>query len=439
VYLLNYSDERASKAQLIYQLKLLFCFAFSMIRSMPYRLDFASLLIRAERKWHLRLSCANYINKNGPCLPSTQRKLITIITATLLFYKRRNWHHIAKDYWIFISFSGEDLSSGIQSFPSQKIIRVNAGFKCLTQKTPVVYILESIYYLLHDQFMFPRLFRKLLLGLLFNWVEANKLFFFNNIFFVKGDFYGASSILVSLSRILNIRVIGIQHGLMSSREISKQLLYPGIRTKIEFVYSKYWRNVLDLCKPKGSCIYVVGPPFDCGTGKSLSGADKSLIFVSSSELISQERVDCILTLRSFANLLCWNFLLRPHPHEKQILRNSIFKLDLLPSSRTLQRCLKSTVFIGYYSTLMYAAACKGFKTIWIYSKSAYLSSDHFDFIDSLPNSAILPESAISVEKLGEIYSKHLETVESSFFLERIHQRLSTLDSNYISNQNFSLN
>jgi hypothetical protein len=78
------------------------------------------------------------------------------------------------------------------------------------------------------------------------------------------------------------------------------------------------------------------------------------------------------------------FLLRPHPSEKDIEQVKAFRIDNSSLPTLLRSDPVSTLFVGIFSSLLYQAAFKGFRTLWLQNEIRTIP-DSFLLLTYLPN------------------------------------------------------
>lgn len=376
-------------------------------------------IIIEEKRWFRLLNKKG--ETNDSCTPSHWVMRIRVIAAIFsILYVSKFWKK-RKSHCVFVSF-GEDAIAASSSarFP-EKYINANAGLTTLFFKNRSLLELESIYILINYKNIFNKKIRKLLLYLYLQWLDEYLPFLEQNIYFVKQDYSGISSVLVTLSHLTTLKVVGLQHGLMKFNNLESSIIYPNYRTKNEWVYSSSYAEVLRCNKSPSSIVAIIGPPFDCGSKKSIPNSTKLLVFVSSADLFYKNRVLKIEDMQRCADNSNLNFLVRPHPHERHILSQFSFQYDLSTVDDIINNDPKNTIFIGFYSTLLYWAACSGFKTVWIKNDGFEDSSRDQSFISNLPNSYIVDE--VSENFLVSLFNMEPIEVKEDFIYERMDEMI----------------
>jgi hypothetical protein len=249
----------------------------------------------------------------------------------------------------------------------------------------------AIYYLIHYKKIFPQRISKILLYLFIKKIEIFRSSYKNRIFILNQDYFGRSSILVSMQKVINLNLLGLQHGLMPFKNLHCSNAYPGMRLKFQCAYSKrYVRQFSRMTNPNGASIKFLGPPFSAVAELNSQEIPTSLLYVSNSTLNSRNSIDLVLKLKAFAKADNLNFFIRPHPHEINLLN---YKKLYSESEVQFKKKTTNLILIGFYSSLMYWAAFNGYKTIWV--RSDVISNFDELEITSWPNTSIVDQENLS--------------------------------------------
>lgn len=343
-----------------------------------------------EKRWLSRLSREGQIGDlDHPHIRKQRELYIIVSTAIVLIRPRPIWKFSGK--WFFVSFGTDELChASIRSNP-ERYESLNFGWRAVFKGSQLGIVLNSLYLLINHPCGIPRRVRKHLLAWHFHYLKHLLPQLNRNVFLVKQDYFGPSSLLVTLSWHQSLHVAGIQHGLMDAKNIQQRKLYPGIRTRIEFAYDDFYRGVFSQVKPPSTIAEVLGPPYDCIHPLGSRSGTARVVFISSGQMRSEEGRAIINNIRSLADGDGLAFLLRPHPSEKDIEQLNEFQIDDSPPSCIFNANPESTVFVGIFSSLMYQAAFKGFRTLWLLNGSKVVQN-HRPFLSNLPNAALVSQN-----------------------------------------------
>lgn len=208
--------------------------------------------------------------------------------------------------------------------------------------------------------------RKWMLHALICWIDR-RLTDSQMVFFLKEDYYGRNSLLTTLSRDSQIKVVGIQHGLMRFRHLLEDDIYPGIRTKQELAYNSNYAQLFRQLKPQGSQVYDFGPPFETRLEVRVDrqqSRPRTAIFISSGDLLEPATLPALYAMKRVFDELNIQFLVRPHPSEIEIAIAGLGR-DERPKAELLRMHPEEILFLGFFSTLLYELAWHRFQTIWL--------------------------------------------------------------------------
>lgn len=201
----------------------------------------------------------------------------------------------------------------------------------------------------------------------------------NIVFCVKQDYEGISSLLTFVSLNCTLKVVGIQHGLISQLEINTLAIYPGIKTKWELFYSDYYATNLGSLKDKTSKAFVVGYP-------SIQRKHWRVVYISSGDSKSHRIMNNLFYLRDRLRKLSVDFKVKWHPSEQPF--------EGLPHIDTLDLSTDNVIYVGRYSTLLYEIGVRGKSTIWIKDYNICTNEDYSSLRDEI--------RAIPVEDVSEL-------------------------------------
>jgi hypothetical protein len=285
--------------------------------------------------------------------------------------------------------------------------------------------LDALYFLLHYKSALPRVISRMFTAILIRWLQCNLPYLIKNILFVRQDYYGKSSIIVTLAKFYPLKVIALQHGLMIYKELGNAKIYPNSRVRIEAVYNDSYAEKIGLVKPVGSVIYKLGPFIDREFGLIKSvGSGRVLVFISSGNLNNSEDVLVIRRLNKLSCEVGCQFLIRPHPMEKKrAMRNALSGLQMNsePKLKLLGRDINNVILVGFFSTLLYEAGNLGFRTVWLTSGQ---ESQVVPEVTDLPNVQFASISGLSDEWFSELLKRPLYPVAPNPLYPRIAKMIS---------------
>ncbi len=362
-----------------------------------------SKLFRLEKKWR-QLVLDDVRKRESPHDPGI-RKIKSMITKGVIasFFPSR-WKRVRGSY-VFVSFGGDSIVLKTKMHTNVPVICPNGKLRNIIQGDSLCE-LDAIYHLVHDVNIYPNLLRKFFLGILLRWVLRNAVVLRNQVFITNHDYYGKNSILVSLSQLIELNVLGVQHGLLRHAYVSSSV-YPGYRNKIEAVYSESYRDVISSAKHPGASLPVLGAPFDVGNELTCQESAGSMVlyFVSSDDLRFDGKRAAIEEISRICRSLSVDFYVRPHPQELSRLDGYSFDFSFVGKDDVFRMDPYKTVFVGYYSTFLYEAALRGFRTIWITPPADQGGVDEFPEIRGVPNTFIQSGSMFGPEWLLSIFSE----------------------------------
>lgn len=360
-----------------------------------------SKLFRLEKKWR-QLVLDDVTKRESPHDPGIKKIKSMITKGVIASFFQSYWEREQGNY-VFVSFGGNSIIQQTKDNTDTPIICPNGKARNIIRGDSLCE-LDAIYHLIHEKHLYPTLVRKIMLGILLRWVSKNISAIKNHAFITNHDYYEKNSILVSLSQLFDINVIGLQHGLLHHAYVLSSI-YPGYRNKIEAVYSKSYGEILSEAKHPGALLPVLGAPFDVGNviAPQESTVNLSLYFVSSDDLRFEGKRAAIEEISKSCQSLNVNFYVRPHPQELSRLEGFSFNFSLAGKDAVFRMDPHKTVFVGYYSTFLYEAALRGYKTIWITPPDNVGVVDAPPEVRGIPNVFIHPDSTISPEWLSAIF------------------------------------
>jgi hypothetical protein len=185
------------------------------------------------------------------------------------------------------------------------------------------------------------------------------IFFFcfkNKKFFLREDFYGASSCLASLREIWGgPDIISFQHGSMSLDAIRRHEVYPGQRARLQIVHDE---NTFNLFKKLSlNPDFIIGPvgcyyPIEFNSAKC-----RKIIFIGNGSTSVREQIfEIINSISRQALDFGFDIFYKPHPREVfDICASNSFILMKNADEDNVLGDRESKLFIGVTSTVLYDA------------------------------------------------------------------------------------
>jgi hypothetical protein len=279
-------------------------------------------------------------------------------------------------------------------------------------------ILSSIYFSLHYPKKIPFNINKYILHYNFGMLDFILDNMKNSIFLVKQDYFGVSSVLVSIQDFKNIKVVGLQHGLISHEELIRLGTYPGIRTNVELVYDNFFKKKFSEIKACEAKFFLLGPPFNLSSISNINKKITNLVYISSGDTRSEHGLKRIEEANIKATNSDLNFYVRYHPSEYQINLKT-YDISKLSLAELFEKYLKNSIFIGSYSTLLYNIAIKGAATVWLTNKT-YFTNEDLMYLKELPNTTV-------TQNLNQINFMNIKLNKVNLHIpESINYRLSSI-------------
>lgn len=381
-------------------------------------------ILRVEKRWSYRLERERAIeNRDKVFIRKHGALSLVVSTIIVLFAPRPVWKFAGKCF--FVSFGLDELSrSSILTNP-ERFNNLNFGLRAVFMGSKLAFVLNSIYLLINYPSGIYKWIRKCLLRLHFSHLEQLLPQLSRNIFLVKQDYFGPSSLLVTLSWHQPLHVVGIQHGLMDASQTLMRRLYPGIRTKIEFTYDEFYRNIFSQVKPTFTVTKVLGPPYEISNSPGSTSSAAHVVFISSGQIRTEGGRTVVKQVRAWAERDGLTFLLRPHPSEKDIEQLKDFPIDDSALPTLFNSDPSNTLFIGIFSSLLYQAAFKGFNTLWLQNESK-IGQENLYFLSYLPNAAVILQDEMDTGKLSTYLTRDREPVNFDSSCTRLLTLLQSL-------------
>lgn len=386
-----------------------------------------SSTILKEKKWNKKLrKCKDanfnegYYNKYNIYI-----KVILGIFSTI-YIKKKN----ISGKVIIISHRKNELANDLLTYKNSNYFFFGTGLRALYFKYGSLLDLEAIYYLINYNNIFYRGFRKWALKILFQYVKRQYYFLTSNIFVIDQDYTGAQSIITSISENVDLRLIAIQHGLMRYSYFKTNNIYPCMRVKVELVFNEHYKQILINKKPLNSKVINFGPPINYSNNEYNNEPIK-IYFISSCDLLNDS---CIYYLKELNKKLKINnieLIVRPHPQEiNRFILNDI-KIDSSSIDKFLSKSNNNSIFFGFYSTLLYYSAFKGYKTIWLHDSLDGNARDDLDFTISLPNAMKCDIYSFHDKLIKEIIKKNIIEIKPNSVAKRFDKLINSEYPNFL--------
>lgn len=362
-----------------------------------------SNLFRQEKKWR-KAVLAEVARREAPPVVSAKKSRSIVIKGLLAACFPSHWRRTAGNY-VFVSFGKNQIVEQTRAHTQVPIICPSSKARNIIRGDSLAE-LEAVYQLIHMPDLYSRFWRKLFLRMLLGWISRNSNALASHVFITNHDYYGQNAILVTLSQWMPLNMVGLQHGLLRHEYLSSSI-YPGYRNHLEAVYSQAYQDILAVAKRPGASLPILGAPFDVGNAvdAGMAPAEPALYFISSDDLRLKERRGAIDGIFQVCQTLGVDFYLRPHPQELASLEGLPFSLALGSKDEVFRLNASKVVFVGYYSTFLYEAALRGFRTIWITPSADLHKADAFPEIRGVPNTFIQSRTTFDPGWLRTIFAE----------------------------------
>lgn len=367
-----------------------------------------SSLFRQEKKWR-KAVLTEVARREAPPVFNAKKSRSIVIKGVLAACFPSYWQRTAGNY-VFVSFGKNQIVEQTREHAHARIICPTSKARNIIGGNSLAE-LEAVYQLIHMPGLYSKFWRKWFLKVLLAWVSRNSEALASQVFITNHDYYGQNSILVTLSQLMPLNIVGLQHGLLRHEYLSSSI-YPGYRNHLEAVYSQSYQDILKTAKPPGACLPILGAPFDVGSAMDAGTVPNefALYFISSDDLRLKERRDAIDAIFQVCQALGVDFYLRPHPQEVAKLEGLPFSLALGSKDEVFRLNTSKVVFVGYYSTFLYEAALRGFRSIWITPSADLHKVDAFPEIRGVPNTFIQSRAVFDPGWLKSIFSEQVVTI-----------------------------
>jgi hypothetical protein len=208
--------------------------------------------------------------------------------------------------------------------------------------------------------------RKFLIAILLRYIGAFAVFHQNNIFIVKSDYYGSPCTLTSMSYFYKIYLISVQHGVQNPRSILTRKIYPCSRVRLQINFTSQYNNVFSSignCRVTNICMseFTVNDIKDSSLVPYQRPSE--VIFISSGlsfHLSSKELLNFFNSLRHYSEVTGASVSVKTHPSESHSDFPTNLSFYRYSTDSLFGLCNSSTVFIGFFSTLLYELFCSGY-------------------------------------------------------------------------------
>ncbi|CAH0354120.1 hypothetical protein [Aquabacterium sp. CECT 9606] len=365
---------------------------------------------RLELKWRKQV-LAEVARRETPPAVSAKKSRSIVTKGLLASFFPSHWRRAGGNY-VFVSFGKNQIVQQTRTHTDVPIVCPSSKARNLVRGDSLAE-LDAIYQLIHFPGLYPDVLRKMFLRVLLRWISRNVRALADQVFITNHDYYGQNSILVTLSQLTDLNIVGLQHGLLRHDYLSSSI-YPGYRNHLEAVYSQAYQEVLTAAKRPGARLPILGAPFDVGNAVDglVSQNKPALYFISSDDLRFKDKRAAIDAIFKSCQELGVDFYLRPHPQELSNLDGLPFALALGRKDEVFKLDTSQTLFVGHYSTFLYEAALRGYRTIWITPPADQHKADAFPEIRGVPNTFVQSGATFNAEWLKKIFSERAVPIAS---------------------------
>lgn len=328
-----------------------------------------------------------------------------------------------------------------RSFNSYKnnTIEVNNSFYNIISGSSLLE-LDATHHLICNKGLFSKKIRKMMLYVL---VEGffKRLLSEKFLYVVQEDYSSKSSLLVTLSLFTNINLVCIEHGFLHYDYLEKTKRYPGMRCKNQLVFDTETAKILRKRLGNDFTVDIVGPLVDAFNGPYLHENIKSICVITSGQFL-EKKYDIekeLLIPLSLLNQNNFKVIIRPHPSEfhtaRIICKKFKFLLDTQKKSNLLMRNPKDVIFMGFYSTFLYEACNKNFRSIWICNSveraKAFNNSRDIPEINNLPNTRTIDMDNFNEDIIDDFFNKKIIPLKNDVLSIRLKKVINKIYPDFI--------
>jgi hypothetical protein len=365
-------------------------------------------LFRVEMTWRRRVLAEVASRETAPS--SSLKKMRSVIRkGVLATFLPSAWRSSPSAY-VFVSFGRNPLVAQTRAHCDVPVFSPEAKARNILRGDSLCE-LDALYFLLHNKEVYPRWLSKWFIGRLMRWLTRHLPDLQRHAFITHHDYFDKSSVLLSVSSLVPLQIIGLQHGLLRHDYLRRSPTFPGMRNRQHAVYSPLYAELMRMRNPSTEC-HVLGPPFDLSVNQptaptaeaATSGtpARPTLLFVSSDDL----RLPCKRPTIEALYKLCQDngvdFFVRPHPQERHLMATTPLPFAVDSKEEVFSRDPGLQVLAGHFSTFLYEAALRGFRTAWI------TTADITDARADLPEAVDMPNATVHTPaELDAVWLKSL--------------------------------
>jgi hypothetical protein len=355
-------------------------------------LDWARLF-RVEMAWRRRVLTEVATRE---AVPSTSREKMRsmIRKAVLASFLPSAWRH-DRPACVFVSFGSNPLVALTRAHCPLPVLSPEAKARNILRGDSLSE-LDALYYLLHFKDVYPPWLRKCFIGCLMRWLTRQLPGLQRQVFITHQDYFDKSAVLHAVSSQVPLQILGVQHGLLRHAYLRTTDIFPGVRSRHHAVYSALYAALLHSRDPMAQC-HVLGPPFELGGHKPAAAAPSPaqasaqrpmLLFISSGDLQSYDRRQAIEALHRLCQAQGVDFFIRPHPQERHLMATTPLPFAVDSKEAVFSRDPRQQVFAGFFSTFLFEAALRGFKTAWVSAPGATDAWSDLPEVQGLPNASV---------------------------------------------------
>jgi len=369
-------------------------------------LDWARLF-RVEMAWRRRVLTEVATREAAPST-SREKMRSMIRKAVLASFLPSAWRH-DRPACVFVSFGSNPLVALTRAHCPLPVLSPEAKARNILRGDSLSE-LDALYYLLHFKDVYPPWLRKCFIGCLMRWLTRQLPGLQRQVFITHQDYFDKSAVLHAVSSQVPLQILGVQHGLLRHAYLRTTDIFPGVRSRHHAVYSALYAELLRSRNASAVC-HVLGPPFELDGGEPpapLPGTARSdtqrprLLFISSDDLRRPDRRKAIEALHRLCQTQGVDFFIRPHPQERHLMATEPLPFAVESKEAVFSRDPHQQVFAGFFSTFLFEAALRGFKTAWVSAPGAADAASDLPEIQGLPNASVH-----TPEDLDAVWLHHL--------------------------------
>ncbi len=373
-------------------------------------------LFRVEMTWRRRVLAEVAHRETAPS--SSLKKMRSVIKkGVLATFLPSAWRSSPSAY-VFVSFGRNPLVAQTRAHCDVPVFSPEAKARNILRGDSLCE-LDALYFLLHNKEVCPRWLRKWFIGRLMRWLTPHLSDLQRHAFITHHDYFDKSSVLHSVSSLVPLQIIGLQHGLLRHDYLRKTDIFPGVRSRKQAVYGPLYAELLRSRDPAVEC-HVLGPPYEIGGSTPKAEAvvpartdtlRPTLLFVSSDDLRIPERCQAIEALHQLCQTHGVDFFVRPHPQERHLMATTPLPFAVDSKEAVFSRDPRQLVFAGFFSTFLFEASLRGFKTAWVSYPDATDARSDLPEVQGLPNASVHTPADLDAAWLRQQFDAQPQAME----------------------------